>query len=122
MYADDARVRRLRDAMAYELLALPGSLRIGAGETLPGILNIAFAGTYAENLMLLCDLRGVCLSAGSACHAGNDTPSHVLEAMGVPEEYRSSAIRISIGRFTSAEDAAEIAAVVRECVALAREG
>lgn len=122
MCAEDARVRRLRDAMADELLALPGSLRIGAGEVLPGILNIAFAGTYAENLMLLCDLRGVCLSAGSACHAGNDTPSHVLEAMGVPEEYRSSAIRISIGRFTSAEDAAEIAAVVRECVALAREG
>ncbi len=122
MRGEDARVRRLRDAMADELLAIPGSLRIGAGETLPGILNIAFAGTYAESLMLLCDLRGVCLSAGSACHAGDDTPSHVLTAMGVPDEYRSSAIRISIGRFTSGEDAARIAAVVRECVALAREG
>ncbi|MBQ4354010.1 MAG: cysteine desulfurase [Clostridia bacterium] len=117
---DDRRVRALRDRIASELLEIPDSVRIGGGETMPGILNIAFAGTYGENLMLLCDLRGVCLSTGSACHAGDDTPSHVLTAMGVPEEYRTSSVRISIGRYTTEEDAGRIAGTVRDCVKLAR--
>jgi len=117
---DDRRVRKLRDCMASELLTIPDSIRIGGGETMPGILNLAFAGTYGENLMLLCDLRGVCLSTGSACHAGDDTPSHVLAAMGVPEEYLTSSLRISIGRYTSEEDAGRIADTVRACVKLAR--
>lgn len=119
--ADDRRIRCLRDRMADELLRVPGSLRIGKGRTMPGILNIAFEGTYGENLMLLCDLRGVCLSTGSACHAGDDTPSHVLTAMGIPEPYRTSSVRISIGRYTTDEEAARIAEVLRSCVVLARE-
>ena len=118
---DDAHIRGLRDAIAAELRDIPDSLVIGGGERMPGILNIAFAGTYGESLMLLCDLRGVCLSAGSACHAGDDTPSHVLTAMDVPAEYRSSAIRISVGRYTTKEEAERIAAVVRDCVRMARE-
>lgn len=117
---DDRRVRRLRDRMADELLTIPGSLRIGQGSVMPGILNIAFAGTYGENLMLLCDLRGVCLSTGSACHAGDDTPSHVLTAMGIPEEYRTSSVRISVGRYTTDEEAERIVETLRACVALAR--
>ncbi len=117
---DDRRVRCLCDRMADELLTIPGSLRIGQGRTMPGILNLAFEGTYGENLMLLCDLRGVCLSTGSACHAGDDTPSHVLTAMGVPEEYRTSSVRISIGRYTTDEDAERIVDTLRTCVALAR--
>ena len=117
---DDRRVCALRDRIAAELLEIPDSVRIGGGETMPGILNIAFAGTYGENLMLLCDLRGVCLSTGSACHAGDDTPSHVLAAMGVPEEFLTSSIRISIGRYTTEEDAGRISETVRDCVRLAR--
>lgn len=116
----DRRIRKLRDRIESELCMIPDSLVIGRGERMPGVLNIAFAGTYGENLMLLCDLRGVCLSAGSACHAGDDTPSHVLTAMGVPDEYRTSSIRISIGRYTTEEDAERIVEVVRDCVALAR--
>lgn len=117
---DDRRVRCLCDRMADELLTLPGSVRIGQGSTMPGILSIAFEGTYGENLMLLCDLRGVCLSTGSACHAGDDTPSHVLTAMAVPEEYRTSSVRISIGRYTTEEEADRIADTLRTCVLLAR--
>ncbi|MBE6709688.1 MAG: cysteine desulfurase [Ruminococcaceae bacterium] len=117
---DDRRIRCLRDRMADELLTIPGSRRIGQGRTMPGILNIAFEGTYGENLMLLCDLRGVSLSTGSACHAGDDTPSHVLTAMRVPEEYRTSSVRISIGRYTTDEEAERITETLRDCVMLAR--
>lgn len=118
---DDRRVRALRDVMEAELCKLPGSRVIGEGERMPGLLNIAFAGTYGENLMLLCDLRGVCLSTGSACHAGDDTPSHVLTAMGVPAEYLTSSIRISIGRYTTEKDVEEIIRTVHEVVRLAAE-
>ncbi len=118
---DDARIRRLREHMETELCKIPDSRVIGGGERMPGILNIAFAGTYGENLMLLCDLRGVCLSTGSACHAGDDTPSHVLTAMGIPAEYRSSGIRISIGRETTKADVERMITTVKEVVRLARE-
>ena len=120
MRGEDRRIRLLRDRMEDELLQIPDSMVIGQGERMPGILNIAFAGTFGENLMLLCDLRGVSLSTGSACHAGDDTPSHVLTAMGVPDAYRTSSIRISIGRGTTAEEAERIAETVRSCVILAR--
>lgn len=116
----DRRIRTLRDQIQAELCTISDSMVIGEGERMPGVLNIAFAGTYGENLMLLCDMRGVCLSTGSACHAGDDTPSHVLSAMDVPDEYRTSSIRISIGRCTTFEDAERIVRVVRDCVRLAR--
>lgn len=120
MAEHDRRVRKLRDQIEAELCTIPDSLVIGRGERMPGVLNIAFAGTYGENLMLLCDMRGVYLSTGSACHAGDDTPSHVLRAMEVPDEYLTSSVRISIGRYTTEEDAERIVEAVRDCVRLVR--
>ncbi|MGN1346026.1 MAG: cysteine desulfurase family protein [Eubacteriales bacterium] len=121
MRDDDRRVRRLRDEIERDLCRIPDSLVIGRGDKMPGILNIAFAGTFGENLMLLCDLHGLAVSAGSACHAGTDTPSHVLTAMGVPEEYLHAAVRISIGRYTTEEEAARLAEILRLCVRLTRD-
>lgn len=120
MLSEENRIRGLRDKIERELLKLPDSMRIGSGKRVAGISCLSFAGTTGEALMLLCDLRGVALSAGSACHSGDDTPSHVLSAMDIPEEYRSSAIRISIGRNTTEDDAVKIIETVSECVALAR--
>lgn len=122
MRDEDCRIGKLRDEIERELLKIPDSVRIGSGERVSGTSCLAFGGTTGESLMLLCDLRGVALSAGSACHTGIDTPSHVLSAMDVPEKYRSSAIRISIGRNTTHDDALQIIKTVSECVSLAREG
>jgi cysteine desulfurase len=64
---------------------------------------------------LLARLPGVAASAGSACHAGEDRPSPVLTAMGVPPDRAMTVIRLSVGRWSTAEEieraAAQIAAV-----------
>jgi len=52
------------------------------------------------------DLEGVAVSSGSACMVGSVMPSHVLLAMGVPEETARATIRFSLGRATTEEQIA----------------
>jgi cysteine desulfurase len=55
-------------------------------------------------------MSAVAMSAGSACHAGRDEPSAVLTAMGLPTADALCAIRISLGRWTTAHDIDEACA------------
>lgn len=101
------RLAALRDALAAGLeRALPGRLRIHGDEPrLPNTLSAAIVGTRA--LTLLESLDGLAASAGSACHAGQDAPSPVLAAMGVDEPTALATLRLSLGRWTTADDIAE---------------
>ena len=58
-------------------------------------LNVGFKGIESESLMLLLDMDGICVSAGSACNSGSLEPSHVLKAINCPEEYIYNSIRLS---------------------------
>ncbi len=60
-----------------------------------GIFNFRFDGVDAQNLLLYLDLRGIYVSAGSACHSDSNTPSHVLKAMGLTDEEALSSLRFS---------------------------
>lgn len=57
-----------------------------------------------ENLVLSCDLAGLAVSAGSACHSGSSTPSRVLTAMGYEEEEALREVRLSFGDGTTVEE------------------
>ena len=63
--------------------------------SIPTTLNVAFKGVESEVLMLLLDRDGICVSSGSACNSGSLEPSHVLKAIGCPEEYIYNSIRLS---------------------------
>ena len=121
MEEEAVRIARLRDRIEEELLKLPDVRRNGEGDRLPGISNLSFGGVGGEALTLMCDLRGLAVSSGSACHAGDERPSHVLSAMNVPARYLTSALRISVGRFTSDEEAAGIVRCVAESVEMLRD-
>ncbi|MCA9766722.1 MAG: cysteine desulfurase [Carnobacterium sp.] len=68
------------------------------------IINIWFKGVSSEKLLLLMDLSGIAISAGSACTAGNIDPSHVLMAIYGKESQRvKESVRISFGIGTTLE-------------------
>lgn len=71
---------------------------------LPGIINVSLPKVSGEAMMNMLDMKGVCVSTGSACHAGKNEPSHVLMAMGLSEKQANSTIRISYGRDNSEDD------------------
>ncbi|MDR1293057.1 MAG: cysteine desulfurase NifS [Clostridiales Family XIII bacterium] len=71
---------------------------------LPGNLNITFKYIEGEALLLLLDMAGVAVSTGSACSSASLTPSHVLEAIGVPVEEIHGSVRFTIGDFTTKGD------------------
>lgn len=65
-------------------------------DRLPGNVNFTFAGVDGTSLVVMMDNDGICISAGSACSSGSDKPSHVISAIGVPEEYAYGTIRITL--------------------------
>lgn len=81
-----------------------------------GTAQLCFAGIESEALLFLLDDAGVEASAGSACAAGALEPSHVLSAMGVPNELARGALRISIGRQTTAEQVDRAVGIVADAV------
>lgn len=81
---------------------------------LPGLVNLCFDGVSGESLMHLLDLKGVCVSTSSACTSGKDDPSHVLLALGLTEQQAKSAIRISYGKYNSADEVGNVVTAVCE--------
>lgn len=80
------------------------------------IINIWFKGVSSEKLLLLMDLSGIAISAGSACTAGNINPSHVLIAMyGEKSQRINESVRISFGINTTVES---IDYLADECIKL----
>lgn len=78
-----------------------------------GILNLRFDGIDSETLVLCLSARGVCVSAGSACHAQEQTPSLALTSMGLSGEEAFSSVRFSFSHnneFDEIEQAAKVTA------------
>jgi cysteine desulfurase len=106
MHEEARRVTALRDRLWERLQARVPDVRLNGHPTerLPGTANISYRGVESESVVLGLDLKGVGLSAGSACTSGSVEPSYVLKAMGVPLEWAIGAVRHSLGRTTSVED------------------
>jgi len=83
--------------------------RNGSSNRVPGNVNISIKGVDGEMLLHRLDLKGICISTGSACDSVNTRVSHVVEAIGVPDEYANGTIRISFGTDNDEDDAAVIA-------------
>ena len=66
---------------------------------LPGNSNISFKGVDAMAVVLELDKKGICVSSGSACKSSENSPSHVLTAIGTPNEYINGTIRTTFGEF-----------------------
>ncbi len=106
MQTEAVRLAALRDRLWEGVRARVPEVRLNGHPTerLPGTCNMCFRGVESESIVLGLDLKGIGVSAGSACTSGNVEPSYVLVAMGVPVEWAMGAVRCSLGRSTSQED------------------
>ena len=81
-----------------------------------GNINISFEGVDKEMLIMSMDLKGICISGGSACSSGAVENSHVLNAMGIDENLKNSAIRISFGENNTFKEIDNFIIVLREII------
>ncbi len=117
-----AHLAGFRDRLQARLLErIPDAVVHGLGANrAPHILNISVPGTDSESLLMALDLKGVAASSGSACQSGSVLPSHVLEAMGVPPEIATAAVRMSFGAMSCDEDVDRVAELFPALIAKAR--
>jgi cysteine desulfurase len=118
-----AHVKRLRDRLAEAVLALDGVERSGhPRQRLPNSLSILVRGVDGSAVVTALDLAGVAVSVGSACTTGSDEVSHVLSAMGYPDEEARGALRLTLGRTTSDAEIDEAIRVIPPTIAAVRDG
>jgi cysteine desulfurase len=115
---EQAREGNLRDQLWQEISAQisPVVLNGDVHRRLANTLNISLPALDSETMLMALDLEGVCASSGSACMVGSVVASHVLLAMGLPLALARSAIRFSIGKYTTEEEISATAGIVSEIV------
>jgi cysteine desulfurase len=121
-----ARVAGLRDDLVRGVMVevpdavLSGDPDLSPRHRLPGNAHFSFPGCEGDALLLLLDARGIACSTGSACSSGVPQPSHVLLAMGVPEDLAHGSLRFSLGHTSSPADVEAVVAAIGPVVARAR--
>jgi len=116
MAEEAERLLQLRTRLLQNLeRRLPG-LRLNgdAGRRLPGSVNLTFPGVSAQQLIEAAP--SIAISTGSACTSAEVEPSYVLRALGLPDAFANSAIRIGLGRFTTASEVDFAADVLTDAV------
>jgi cysteine desulfurase len=104
--SEQEREEGLRDELWRRISkSVPEAKQNGANAPrLANTLNLSLLGLDSETLLIALDLEGVCASSGSACMVGSVVASHVLLAMGLPIERARSAVRFSLGKWTTADE------------------
>jgi len=118
-----ARLRDQRSRLLTAMLAVAGVEATGhPNERLPGIVSVVARDTDGASVAMSLDLEGIASSVGSACTTGSTEVSHVLTAMGYPDEEARGALRLSLGRTTTDEEVAVACDVVPRVIASMRHG
>ncbi len=103
---ESQRLRNLRNYFIERASKIIPHCRLN-GHTqkrLPNNINLSFAGIEGESLVLKLDQYCTSVSTGSACTSTDLTPSHVLLALGLPEDLAHGSLRLTLGRKTTKKD------------------
>jgi len=116
MSSESQRLTELRGRLWQRVSQLDGiQLNGHATQRLPGNLNISIKGIDGQALLLGVQPT-IAVSSGSACTSAKIEPSHVLRALGLPDELAYASMRFGIGRFNTVEEVDRAADVVIETV------
>ncbi|GAA5165062.1 cysteine desulfurase family protein [Ornithinimicrobium tianjinense] len=122
-----ARLASLRDALIGGALTIDPTITVSGAwapddttRRLPSNAHLRVPGCEGDSLLYLLDAAGVACSTGSACTAGVPRPSHVLLAMGVPEEQARGALRLTLGHTSTPADVEAFLAALPQALEGAR--
>jgi cysteine desulfurase len=106
MGEEQARLSRMRDKLLKRVPQLIDGVKVNghARERLANNAHFSFEGIDGEALLMSLDMAGIASSMGSACTSGAMEASHVLRAIGLPDELAFGSLRISLGRFNKESD------------------
>lgn len=123
MLEEFKEIGALRDKLEREVTAQLECVFVNgkASPRLPGNSNMSFAFVEGESLLMHLNENGIAVSTGSACSSAQLEPSHVLKAIGVPDELVHSSMRFGIGRFNTEEEIDYTIGVVVKSVKKLRE-
>lgn len=85
---------------------------------LPNNIHVTFPNVDNERLLIQLDKAGIMAAAGSACSASDNTPSHVLRAIGLSDDNAQSSIRITMGRKTTEAEVNQVLAALAHLTTL----
>jgi cysteine desulfurase len=118
--ARNEHVIGLRDRLLDEVPSrIPDTIVTGTRDSarrLPNSASFAFKHLEGEAVLLALDLQGIAASSGSACTTASLEPSHVLVAMGVPEEYLRGSLRLTLGHENTMADVSRLLDVLPPAV------
>lgn len=108
---ETARLKELTHAFYSRLDASKLEYRINGSieNRLPGNINISFRGQSGEALLHRLDLKGICISTGSACNSQETEISHVIRAIDVSQYYAEGTVRITFGKENTVEESIRVA-------------
>ena len=116
-------VSSLRDRFIDRVLAEVPFVKLnGPRENrLPANADFSFKFIEGESILFSLDLAGIAVSSGSACSSGSLEPSHVLLALGLPEELAHGSIRFSFGKHNTVEEVDYAVETIKSAVQRLRE-
>lgn len=103
MEQEEKNLLKLRTYFWEQIQSKIPDVRMNGTESdrLPGNLNVSFRDADGESVLLSLDLHGIAASSGAACESGSIESSHVIEALNLSPEFTQSAIRFTLGRWTT---------------------
>ena len=112
------KLRTLRNYCLEEMKKSFSNIHINGTmeKRLPGNINVSFEGQNSTELLYQLDEMSICASGGSACSSGDNSPSHVLTAIGLPSDLAKSAIRFTFGDFNTKDDVDYLIAAIAHLI------
>lgn len=101
-----AKIKKVKDYLVTQVLSKIPYVRLNGHyyNRLSNNANFSFQFVDGETMVIMLNMEGICASGGSACSSGQSKPSHVLMALGLPQELAYGTLRLTLGEDTTIEE------------------
>lgn len=107
-------IKRIRDGFVNDVSEIGGVHINSSSDSLPYIINLSVLGVPSQTMVNALSEKGIYISAGSACKKGHR--SEVLTSIGLDPKFIDSAVRISLSRYTTADDMKQLTNAIESIV------